>query len=178
MTGARPRPSRDTALVLAVRLPPGLEALRMRSIADAPRGIPAHVTLLWPFAAEDSFEQGVLDLVEAIVARHEALDITLGERRRFPDTLYASVEPDAPVRARLAELAGAFPTLPLYEGAFPFTPHVSVVEGVGAIGTDAFADPAWAELPVRQHVDAVELIACRDGVWAASRRFPLRGRAA
>jgi 2'-5' RNA ligase len=113
MTGARPRPSRDTALVLAVRLPPGLEALRMRSSADAPRGLPAHVTLLWPCAAEDSFVQGVLDLVEAIVARHEAVDITLGERRRFPDTLYASVEPDAPVRALQAELAGAFQTLPL-----------------------------------------------------------------
>ncbi|HET7830447.1 MAG TPA: 2'-5' RNA ligase family protein [Candidatus Limnocylindrales bacterium] len=172
-----PRPSRDTALVLVVRLPPALEALRMRSIADARQGVPAHVTLLWPFAEEDALGPDVLGLVEAIVARHPRLDVTLGEGRRFPDTLYASVEPDGLVRALQADLAAAFPTLPLYEGEFPFTPHVSVVEGAAALGSGPVDDPAWGELPVTQRVDAVDLITTRAGQWATRRRFPLGARA-
>lgn len=47
------RPSPLTALVLVVSVPPALEALRLRSIADAAHGVPAHITLLFPFADAD-----------------------------------------------------------------------------------------------------------------------------
>jgi 2'-5' RNA ligase len=175
VTGALLRPSPQTALVLEVRLPDALETLRLRSIADAPDGIPAHVTLLYPFADERQVDDAVVASVEAIVAHHAALTITLGEGRRFPDTLYASVEPDAAIRALQAELAAAFPALPLYGGDFPFEPHVSIVEGAAARATKPFADPAWAELPVSQRVTAVDLITERDGRWASRHRFALRG---
>ena len=175
MTTAGLRPSPLTALVLVVRLPPALEALRWRSIADVPAGVPAHVTLLWPFAEEGSLDADVLDTVTRIVARHAPLDLVLGEGRRFPDTLYASVEPDAPLRALQAELAAAFPTLPLYGGEHTFVPHVSVVEGAAATMPEAFADPAWAELPVRHHAGAVGLITRRNGTWGSRHQFPLGG---
>jgi len=115
----------------------------------------------------------VLEVVAAIAARHPVLRLTIGEGRRFPDTLYASVEPDAPVRALQAELAAAFPALPLYGDAFPFEPHVSIVEGEAVADPLALEDPAWRTLPVEQLVDAISLITGRDGVWATRRRFPL-----
>ena len=118
MTGAL-RPAPETALVLVVSLPPALDALRLRSIEDASAGVPAHVTLLYPFAEEAQLDAGTLGLVAAIAARHPVLRLTLGEGRRFPDTLYASVEPDAPLRALQNELAAAFPTLPLYGVSVP-----------------------------------------------------------
>ena len=172
MTGAL-QPAPETALVLVVALPPALESLRRRSIADAVRGVPAHVTLLFPFAEESQLDAGVLDVVAAIAARHPVMRLTLGEGRRFPDTLYASVEPDAPLRALHDDLAAAFPTLPLYGGAFPFVPHVSIVEGPESALRAAFDDPAWAALPIAQDVDAIALITGRDGRWATRRRFPL-----
>ena len=172
MTGAL-RPAPETALVLVVHLPPVLEALRRRSIADATQGVPAHVTLLYPFAGEAQLDAVVLDDVAAIAARHPVLRVTLGEGRRFPGTLYASVEPDAPLRALHGELAAAFPTLPLYGGAYPFVPHVSIVEGPAATDPRALDDPAWQALPVDQLVDAIDLITGRDGTWATRRRFPL-----
>jgi 2'-5' RNA ligase len=174
VTGAL-RPAPETALVLVVALPPPLEALRQRSIADAASGVPAHVTLLYPFAEEAQLDAGVLGLVAAIAARHPVQRLTLGEGRRFPDTLYASVEPDVALRALHDELAAAFPTLPLYGGAFGFTPHVSIVEGPAAAERRPFDDPAWATLPVEQPVDAIDLITDRDGAWATRRRFPLGG---
>lgn len=147
----------------------------MRSIADAPHGVPAHVTLLWPFAAEDALGPELVAQVAAIVARHPALDVTLASGERFPDTLYASVEPDPPIRALQAELAAAFPTLPLYDGEFGFTPHVSVVEDVTATHADEFERLAAIELPVTQRVHAVDLITTRAGRWATRRQFPLGG---
>ena len=103
--------------------------------------MPAHVTLLYPFAEEAQLDAGVLDVVAAIAARHPVLRLTLGEGRRFPDTLYASVEPDAPLRALQDELAAAFPTLPLYGGAFPFVPARVDRRGPGGRG------PARARRP-------------------------------
>jgi 2'-5' RNA ligase len=172
VTGAL-RPSPTTALVLVVVLPPVLEKLRRRSIVDATSGVPAHVTLLYPFAEEAQLEPQVFDDVAAIAARHPVLRLTLGEGRRFPDTLYASVEPDGPLRALQAELAAAFPTLPLYGDAFAFVPHVSIVEGPASTDPRAFDDPAWSELPVEQDVDAVDLITGGDGRWATRHRFSL-----
>lgn len=173
MTVGALTPSPATALVLVVALPPALEALRLRSIEDAAAGVPAHLTLLYPFAEERQLGDEALEVVGAIAARHPALRLTLGEGRRFPDTLYASVEPDGPVRALQAELAAAFPTLPLYGGRFGFEPHVSILEGPAAADPLAMDDPAWRTLPVDQLVDAIDLITGRDGVWAARRRFPL-----
>ena len=172
MTGGL-RPSPLTALVLVVRLPAPLEALRVGSIADASAGVPAHVTLLYPFADEAQLGAGVLGDVAAVVARHERLRLTLGEGRRFSDTLYVSVEPEGPLRALHDDLAEAFPTLPLYGGTYPFTPHVSIVEGPAAHATDAFEDGRWSTLPVEQDVDAVDLITGRGGRWGTRRRFPL-----
>jgi 2'-5' RNA ligase len=167
------RPARETALVLVVDLPPALEALRLRSIEDAAAGVPAHVTLLYPFAEEAQLDDSVLGVVGRIAARHPVLRLRLTEGRRFPDTLYASVEPDAPVRALQAQLADAFPTLPLYGDAFEFVPHVSIVEGPRVTEPGALDDPAWATLPVEQVVDGIDLITGRDGRWATRRRFPL-----
>ncbi len=172
MTGGL-RPAPETALVLVVRLPPALEALRLRSIADAQQGVPAHVTLLYPFAGEAQLDERVLGVVAAIAARHAAMRLTVGEARRFPDTLYASVEPDAPLRALHEDLTAAFPTLPLYGGAFPFVPHVSIVEGPGVQEPEALDDPAWTTLPVSHDIDAIDLITGRRGRWATRRRFPL-----
>ena len=58
-----------------------------------------------------------------------------------------SVDPDAPLRALQLDLAVAFPTLPLYGGAYEFVPHVSIVEGQAAADPHAFDDPAWTSCP-------------------------------
>ncbi len=69
-------------------------------------------------------------VIAGIVAAHEPWTLTLARLGRWPDALYATVEPDAPVRALQAELAAAFPSLPLYgEPGLRFEPHVTVVEG-------------------------------------------------
>ncbi|HEY6569586.1 MAG TPA: 2'-5' RNA ligase family protein [Candidatus Limnocylindrales bacterium] len=169
------RPSEASALVIRVELPAALAALRLRSDQNAADGVPAHVTLLYPFAEPAAIDAGVVGTVASIVGRHAPWSMVLGERRRWPEVLYASVEPDAPVRALQAELAAAFPTLPLGWGEFEFTPHVTIAEGPGAHDPAVAGDPAWSELPLTQIVDAVELIVRdADGRWRVDRQFPMR----
>jgi 2'-5' RNA ligase len=169
-------PSPDSALIIRVQLPPGLEALRRRHVAGASQGLPAHVTLLYPFAEPDAIDGDVQDRIGAVVGRHHALTLRLGGLGRWPDALYATVEPAGPVRALQAELAAAFPSLPLYgDPPLRFEPHATAVEGPGVQDPAVAADPAWAELPVDEQVAEVELIVKRGDRWATTRAFGLSG---
>src|SRR4051812_13480837 len=98
------RPSADSALILAVELPPALEAIRLRHVPDAAReDLPAHATLLYPFAEPGSIDAIVLGWIASIVGRHPTWTLTLAGFGRWPDAVYATVEPDGPVRALQAE---------------------------------------------------------------------------
>src|SRR5262249_41914164 len=79
-----------TALVIAV---PEAEPVvgRLRSLYNdaAPTGIPAHVTLLFPFGDRD-------DGLAELFARFEPFDFALTETRRWPDVLWLTPEPAEP----------------------------------------------------------------------------------
>ena len=170
-------PSDATALILRVALPPRLEALRMRCVPDAVDGLPAHVTVAYPFAEPGSIDAAVVGLIAEVVAVRAPWTMRLVERRRWPDTVYASVEPEAPAIALQADLAAAFPSLPIYGGAIDvFVPHVTIAEGPSADDPAVDADPGWDDLPVTCAISEVELIVRSPvGRWAVERRFPMRG---
>jgi 2'-5' RNA ligase len=167
-------PSDQTALLIVAPLPDPLEALRRRSIHDASEGMPAHVTLLYPFAEPAALRENLLHAVAGVVAQHPACSLRLVDGRRWPDTLYVAVEPDGPLRALQADLATAFPELPLYWGGVPFVPHVSVVEGPAVSDPDALEDPAWRSLPATIPARHVDLFVRDAGRWRRRHRFPLR----
>ena len=84
-----------------------------------------------------------------IVARRAPWTMRLVERRRWPDTVYAAIDPEAPAVALQADLAAAFPSLPIYGGTIDvFVPHVTIAEGQAANDPALDADPGWDELPV------------------------------
>jgi 2'-5' RNA ligase len=168
-------PSEATALILRVALPPRLEALRMRCVPDAVEGLPAHVTVAYPFAQPDAIDDEVVELVAGIAARHAPWTMRLVGRRRWPDTIYAAVDPEAPAVALQADLEAAFPTLPIYGGAIEvFVPHVTIAEGPSADDPEVDTDPGWGDLPVTRAVAGVELIVRgADGRWGTTRTFPM-----
>lgn len=169
-------PRGGAALVITVRLPPALEALRLRGIVEAQHGVPAHITLLYPFAEPSTIGPAVLKTVRRIARTHECMTVRLVEPCLWPDTLYASVEPVAELRSLYEDLAAAFPAFPLYGGAFSFTPHVSIAEGPAAGGPDLPGHPAWRALPMEVAVSAVDLVVLDDTGWHRAHRFPLARR--
>jgi 2'-5' RNA ligase len=174
VTLGRLEPSDRSALGVVVALPPALDALRRRRIPEAAAGIPAHITLLFPFADPAAIDESVRRLVAATVARHPACSVALDGPRIWPDTIYAGVDPAEPLTALQAALAVAFPTLPVYGGGIDFVPHVTISPRAAMDDAGVIADPAWAELPITLTVAEVDLfVHGDDGRWRSMDRFPL-----
>jgi 2'-5' RNA ligase len=169
-----------SAVVVRARLPRGLERLRQRSVADAPDGIPAHLTLLYPFVEPSRLDASVRAAVAAVAARHVPFDYRLVAEARWPETIYVAVEPTRPFVALQADLGAAFPEHPIYgkPPGFAFVPHVTIAEGGAIEGPSVLEDPAWATLPRAARAAALDVIADRGDGWRLVWRIRLGGRTA
>lgn len=167
-------PGDDTALIVPVHLPAPLEAVRRRAIPDARLGLPAHVTLLYPFAPLDVLDDDLRALLAGVMGGVSAFEFALRGQGRWPEVMFATVEPDLPFRSLHDRLSAAFPSYPIYGGRFDFVPHVTIAEGPLAAGSEIADDAAWTALPVRRMARSAELIV-RDGDrWHARWRFAFR----
>ena len=141
---------------------------------DAPLGLPAHVTILYPFVPRAELTEAEPRLAE-LVARHEAFDATFARTARFPDLLYLEPQP-AERFLRLTEaVTAAWPEHPPYEGAHEIViPHLTVAESEDASLLDSIASEVEPRLPIRQRVDAASLfVESDDGRWREHSRLPL-----
>ena len=167
-------PGDDTALIVPVRLPAPLEALRRRAIPDAELGLPAHVTLLYPFARHEALDGDLRALLAGVLAGVDAFEFELRGQARWPEVLFVSVEPDLPFRSLHEGLAAAFPAYPIYGGRFDFFPHVTIAEGAFAALPEIADDPAWGALPARLVARSAELVVWDGARWRARWRFAFR----
>ncbi len=168
-------PSEASAVIVRARLPAPLERLRRASVSDAAAGVPAHLTMLYPFAAPARLGADVRAAVAAVAGRHGPFDYRLAGRAVWPDTVYVRVEAEAPFVQLQADLARAFPAFPIYgtDATFEFVPHVTIAEGKGIAGATE-GHPAWASLPRAGRAEALEVIARgSDGRWRRIWRVPL-----
>ncbi len=180
MTMARPdpdlgAPSDSSAVIVRAQLPAALERLRRTSVSDAAAGVPAHLTMLYPFVAPGRLGLDVRAAVATVASRHEPFDYRLADRAVWPDTVYVRVEPAAPFVALQADLARAFPAFPIYgtDSTFEFVPHVTIAERDG-MSRASESHPAWASLPRSGRAAAVEVITRSDnGSWRLIWRVPL-----
>ena len=79
-----------SAVIVRARLPAGLERLRRRSVADAAEGVPAHLTLLYPFVEPRLLDASVRRTIAAVAARHAPFHYRLDRAARWPDTVYVA----------------------------------------------------------------------------------------
>jgi 2'-5' RNA ligase len=176
-------PSERSAVIIRAKLPRGLDRLRRVGAFDAAAGVPAHLTLLYPFVAPERLDCSVRRTLAAVAASHPAFDYSLTGQATWPDTVYVAVDPVEPfVRLQVA-LAQAFPAFPIYgrDAGFEFVPHVTITEGK-AVGEATLREGrAWAALPRHARATHLEVIARGvSGQWRTAWRLrldgPTRGR--
>lgn len=168
-------PSERSAVIVRARLPGRLERMRRESVGDAAAGVPAHLTMLYPFVEPDRLGFAVRERVAAVAARHRPFDYQLAARAVWPDTVYVRVEPEVRFVTLQGDLARAFPGFPIYgtDASFEFVPHVTIGEGEG-IARTTDVHPAWADLPRAGRASSLEVIARGDdGRWRLIWRVPL-----
>lgn len=177
---------RESAIIVPIRLPAALAAVRLRETRDGPAGVPGHVTLLYPFAPPGSIDGRVIAAVAAVVAAVPAFDVRFREVRRWepggeaPEgVVWLEPEPSEPFNELTRALFAAFPAYPPYGGMHDETiAHVSLA-ATDRRHQDAVEAEARRWLPFRRRVNAATLIVeGADGRWRTRRRFPLRGVAA
>jgi 2'-5' RNA ligase superfamily len=149
---------RRTALVVLV---PEADAY-----VDPTTGVPAHVTVLFPFAPRGSFDR---DELASLLAAHAAFEFELASVERFPGAVtYLAPVPAAPFEALTEAVWRRWPEHPPYESAHDVVvPHLTLsLEHV---------EPDVA-LPIHAGVREVALLEEDEaGRWHAVDAFPLYG---
>ena len=164
----------QTALIVAV---PAVEHVvgRLRASYDvaAAHGVPAHVTVLFPFLPHDAVDDEVRAGLTAIAASVPSCEVTFGRSRRWPGVLWLEPEPDWPFRDLTGRVADRWPEHPPYEGAFDDpVPHLTVAEGDDEV-LDLAEREVGTGLPVVTRVDRLDLIGFDGGRWKGIAHFPL-----
>lgn len=155
-----PSPVLRSALLVAV---PEASAvvdpwLEWTATAKPSHGIPAHLTVLFPFVPVSELDDALLASLDAIFVRVRPFDFELTECRRFPAVLYLAPEPAEPFVVMTEAVVAAYPGFPPYEGVFDsIVPHLTVAEGLPAVLNRAESE-VRPRLPIRAEAIEVQLL--------------------
>jgi hypothetical protein len=170
----------ETALVVLV---PEAEVLtapfRARHDPSAADGMPAHITLLYPFISPPEIDDSVLAGLRCCFKQFAAFPYSLGDLRRFPGhVLYLAPEPEEPFRKLTSAIYTCFPHNPPYGGRHrDIVPHLSPGQFVDARELEdaarAFAQAAAADRPITAKASSVSLMDTCFGDWRVRGSFAL-----
>lgn len=164
----------DSALVIPVSLPPRLERERRRHVSVAALGVPAHLSLLYPFITPADLTDQDRRRLANILKQHLAFDFQLGRIRAWPAALYLEVLPVAPFARLVEALVAAYPEWVPYGGEFPYVPHVTVADLLPADSREPAPPPQIANprRPLLRRAErAILLVQDQAGRWQPRWRF-------
>jgi 2'-5' RNA ligase len=175
-------PAIESALVVLV---PEAERLvkpfRDRYDPAAAIGVPAHITLLYPFKPPDEIGPALLDDLGRGFARFAGFRFSLAHVRRFPaEVLYLAPEPDEPFRQLTSAIWDWYPETPPYGGQWPeVIPHLTVASLRDEKELDRVADEfkrvAQPMLPIDATAQDIALMDNRSGRWHVRTTLGLGG---
>ncbi|MFE7358150.1 2'-5' RNA ligase family protein [Streptomyces sp. NPDC057543] len=163
---------------LIVRVPeaePAVRAWRDRLDPSARAGVPAHVTVLFPFLDESRIDDGACAAIGEVIGRHRPFETRFEHCGRFPGILYLVPEPDLPFRRLTEAIADRWPEAPPFGGQFDeVVPHLTIAQGQDdAVLEEAEAD-LHCRLPVTARVSSVDLMVHDGTRWQQRASFALR----
>jgi len=166
------RPAGWIPLASGIILPiPDAEAvvghLRERHDPQTRYGVPAHMTLLYPFA-HPSIVGETLGAIRELFCSIRGFDFSLVEVRRFPAAAYLHPEPSSPFVQLTATLAQRWPEFPPYGGAFSSViPHLTIADQAASDVLDTVERDVASHLPIRCRAAEASLM-CSDehGFWS------------
>jgi 2'-5' RNA ligase len=169
----------ESALIVSVPdAEPVVGLLRSRLDSSAPLGVPAHITVLYPFMPPELIDPGVVSELGSVFAKVDRFDLELTSVGWFEtDVVYLAPEPQEVFKALTAMVFERWPDWPPYGGLHPDpTPHLTVGDNEDYASMVEAASAVEPFLPVRTTVTEIELIAgnATPGSWKRIAAFPLR----
>jgi 2'-5' RNA ligase len=156
---------------------------RERYTLDARKGIPAHVTVMFPFLPPEEIGPRVVGDLNELLGRFEPWDLRLVRAARFPDVLYLEPDPAEPFRDLMRVVMERFPGVRPYGGQFELhevVPHVTVADcgPPGMCEDPSVLDRIEGELAPSLPLDATASqvwLMSGNGDWKVDARFALHG---
>jgi 2'-5' RNA ligase len=166
---------KESAIILPVgEAEPIVSSLRRQYDKSASLGVPAHITLLYPFRPPHLAEMDVENLADFFSAI-PAFEFSLSEARRFPRTAY--LHPDVPERfvEIIRKLVEKWPEYQPYHGVFrDIIPHLSVAHDADIEVLEAVQQCLLQHLPIGCMAKEAWLLFSDDnGFWSKRSCFPL-----
>jgi hypothetical protein len=167
--------SNESAIIVPIpEVEPVVGPLRLQYDGSARLGVPAHLTLLYPFLPAQAVVAEISTLRSAC-ASIEAFPFSFTEVRRFPETAYLHPDKSETFAQITRILVGIWPDCKPYNGAFAeITPHLTVADRVNHETLSAVGDSLRPHLPIRCVArEAWLLTSDNAGMWSRKDRFPL-----
>jgi hypothetical protein len=172
-----------SALLVAVpEAEPAVREHRARLDSSARDGVPAHLTVLYPFLPPASIDGAVLASMRRLFAAFTPFDVTLDRVRWFgEDVVWLAPRDDRPFRALIRAAWAAFPGCPPYGGQYAdVIPHLTIGDRDDPAALRAAAEAVGGHLPVATTATEVTLmagpapgnLASPPGQWRTLTAFP------
>jgi len=140
-------------------------------------GVPAHVTVLYPFLPPQQIDEQVLAALRETVAGIPRFDVALTHVGWFGDTVvWLAPQPARPFRELTSAVWQQFPQAPPYAGAHSdVVPHLTIGHDAAKPVLSHAAETISAHLPINAAIDRVRLITGTPDVspWRTVCEFPL-----
>lgn len=169
----------ESALVVLIpEAEPLVQDFRKLYDPSAAWGVPAHVTILYPFIPPQDITPEVFVSLKEIFSSYPTFSVKFAQTMDFPDTLFLAPEPADPFIEMTKAVVRVFPEYPPYSGGFSeIVPHLTIAqmgetEKMVRIRSD-FLIASKGKLPFTARVDSVTLIDDLDGPWQIRQRFAL-----
>ena len=172
--------NQSALFVVVPEAEPWVHALRSRFDPSAQVGVPAHISVLFPFMPRELLTAAVLTRLRGALSAFTPFTFALDRVARFPQTTYLVPEPPDAFAAMTGAIVHEFPDYPPYGGRFSqVIPHLTVADQ-----SEAFASVAERELAgelerrgvIRATCEAIELFENSDGgYWRRYESFALSG---
>jgi len=144
---------------------------------DRPPGVPAHVTLLYPFVDAERLVVGHAHEAQRALSYVQPFECSFSSIGRFDDppvAIYLEPKPVEQFSAMIDAVTAAFPKFPPYGGTVDeVIPHLTVVE---TADRTLWADvEGWMgpQLPIRTSVQGFSIYVQTDAGWVERFKLPL-----
>jgi 2'-5' RNA ligase len=174
---------RSALVVVANDAEPVVRACRDRHHrVSVERGIPEHLTILFPFLSADDLDGETLGTLRRVFAPVLPFAYELARVESFPDAVWLAPEPAEPFLDLIAQARDAYPELAPYgDPSLEPVPHCTIA----AVDNPAYVDELVRELraeleprlPIRCRATSLALLAEQpDETWRTHATIPLEGR--
>jgi 2'-5' RNA ligase len=165
----------ESAIIIPIpEVEPIVGPLRLQYDRSAHLGIPAHITLLYPFCPPQSIAAEIHTL-RGLCASIRAFPFSFTEVRRFPATAYLHPDRSDTFAQITKTLVKTWPDYQPYGGAFAdIIPHLTVADKVDNKTLGAVEDALRGRLPIKCVASEVWLLTSDlTGMWSRAAVSPL-----